>query len=98
MTTARQKPDQSAMDYQWLLLAKYRGQPIIPAETVCADFFRPLTYKAWKERIADGTIPLPVMRMTPSAKAPLYVSINHLAEYLEDAEKVAAREKRALAS
>lgn len=60
------------MDWQWLLLARYKGQPMIPAETVCTDFFRPLTYKAWKEMIYDGTIPLPIMRMSPSKKAPLH--------------------------
>lgn len=88
----------AAMDWQWLLLARYKGQPLIPAETVCADFFAPLTYKAWKEQIADGTIQLPIMRMTPSKKAPLYVSVSHLAEFLEKRAEEAAKEARALAS
>lgn len=86
------------MDMRWLLLARYRGQPFIPAEQVCADYFQPLTFKAWKEQVAEGRIPLPLTRMTESKKSPLYVSLDHLARFLEDRAEAAAREQRALAS
>lgn len=84
------------MDWRWLLLARYQGQPIIRAEVVCSDYFSPLTFKAWKEMVNDGTIKLPIMRMSPSKKAPLYISINHLADFLTKREADAAREAEAL--
>lgn len=84
------------MDWRWLLLARYEGQPLIPAEVVCSDYFHPLTYKAWREMVNDGSISLPIMRMSPSKKAPLYISINHLADFLAKREAEAAREAAAL--
>jgi hypothetical protein len=84
------------MDWRWLLLARYQGQPMIRAEVVCSDYFSPLTFKAWKEMVHDGTIQMPIMRMSPSKKAPLYISINHLADFLARREADAAREARAL--
>lgn len=84
------------MDWRWLLLAHYQGKPIIRAEVVCSDYFSPLTFKAWKEMVHDGTIQLPIMRMSPSKKAPLYVSINHLADFLCNREAAAAKEAESL--
>lgn len=86
------------MDLQWLLLARYKGQPIIRAEVVCSDYFSPLTFKAWKAMVHDGTINIPIMRMSPSKKAPLYVSINHLADFLGRRESDAAKETAAMNS
>lgn len=85
------------MDTQWLLVVKYQT-PLVPAETVCADFFAPLTFKAWKELVASGEILLPVTRMTDSRKAPLYVAVAHLAAFLDARVKSADRELRAMAS
>lgn len=84
------------MDWRWLLLARYQGEPIIRAEVVCSDYFSPLTFKAWKEMVHDGTIQLPIMRMSPSKKAPLYVSINHLADFLYYREAAAEKEAESL--
>ncbi len=85
------------MDTQWLLVVKYQT-PLVPAETVCADFFHPLSYKAWKELVAAGEILLPLTRMTDSRKAPLYVAVAHLAAFLDARAKSADRELRAMAS
>jgi hypothetical protein len=31
-------------DTMWMLMARYKGRPMIPASEVCDDFFQPLTY------------------------------------------------------
>lgn len=86
------------MDTTWLLLARYEGAFMIPAERVCADHFAPLTYPKFLAKTNDGTIPLPVTRMTDSNKAPRYVHIKHLAEYLDRRAEMAEREAKAMAS
>lgn len=43
-------PAHTHMDWRWLLLARYQGQPMIRAEVVYSDYFSPLTFKAWKEK------------------------------------------------
>lgn len=84
-------------DTQWLLYSRYQS-PLVPAEKVCEDFFAPLTFKAWKEKVASGEIMLAVTRMTDSQKAPLYVAIAHLAAFLDARMKSSERELRAMAS
>ena len=84
-------------DIEWLLYSRYKT-PLIPAEKVCADFFAPMTFKAWKEKVASGDIMLAVTRMTDSQKAPLYVAIAHLAAFLDARMKSSERELRAMAS
>lgn len=88
----------NSMDTRWLLLAHYRGQPLIPAEDVCRDFFAPMTFKVWREKVQSGAIKLTLTRMTDSQKAPVYVAIGHLAEFLDQRMEQCAREARALAS
>ena len=86
------------MDTQWLLLGRYNGDFMIPAETVCRNHFAPLTYPKFLEKTNNGSIPLPVTRMTDSTKAPRYVHIKHLAAYLDRRAELAEREARSMAS
>ncbi|MBL7405709.1 pyocin activator PrtN family protein, partial [Escherichia coli] len=49
-------------DTTWLLMARYRGLPLIPIETVCADYFRHLTPEALIRKVSAGEIALPIVR------------------------------------
>lgn len=42
------------------LIAQYSGRAIVPIETVCADYFAPLTLPNLRRKIAAGDIPLPL--------------------------------------
>ena len=68
----------------WLLLARYNGMPVIPAKTVCEDFFEPLTYPKFLERTGNGRIGLPIIKMYESQKAPRYIHVRDLSEFLEE--------------
>lgn len=84
------------METIFLLMARYRGLPIIPVETVCADFFRPLTVKKFMEKIVAGEIKLTVVRLTNSQKAAKGVHINDLAAYLDKMHESARRDQHKL--
>jgi hypothetical protein len=44
----------------FLLLAQYDGRVVIPIETICADFFAPLTLPNLRRKIAAGEFALPL--------------------------------------
>lgn len=77
------------MNTAFLLMAQYGGQAIIPLESVCRDYFAPLTVDNLKRKVAAGEIRLPIVRMESSQKAARGVHIQDLAEYL-DARRAAA--------
>ncbi|MGL4279192.1 MAG: pyocin activator PrtN family protein, partial [Albidovulum sp.] len=52
----------------YLLMAMHDGQPILPPEIVCKDYFTHLTPEKFLRKISDGTIPLPLARMEKSQK------------------------------
>lgn len=69
------------MNTQFLLLAQYGGQAIIPLERICADYFSHLTPE--KMKVASGQIDLPLVPMERSQKSARGVHLNDLAAYLD---------------
>lgn len=82
------------MNTSFLLLAKYDGMPIIPAQTVCDDFFSHLTLSKFLRKVSEGQIALPMVRIEPSQKSAKGVHLQDLAEYLDERRKAAQREYR----
>jgi hypothetical protein len=77
-----------------LLLAQYSGRTVIPMETVCADFFAPLTLPNLRRKISAGDIPLPLVRMeTGNVKAAQGIHLQDLAIYIDDRRAEAIKER-----
>jgi hypothetical protein len=83
-------------DTTWLLMARYRGMPLIPIETVCADYFRHLTPEALIRKVSLGEIALPLVRIEASQKSAKGVHINDLAQWLDARAEAARKECRQL--
>jgi len=83
-------------DTTWLLMARYRGMPLIPIETVCADYFRHLTPEKLIRKVSLGEIALPLIRIEASQKSAKGVHINDLAQWLDDRAEAARKECRQL--
>ncbi|WP_406736683.1 pyocin activator PrtN family protein [Thioclava sp. GXIMD4215] len=81
----------------WLLMAQYEGKAMISAETVCKDFFAPLTLPAFLRKVGSGDIELPLVRMESSQKGAKMVHLTDLAAYIDDKAEAARREAKALA-
>lgn len=77
-------------------MAKYDGQPLIPADVVCKDFFAPLTLPVFLRKVAAGEIALPLVRMENSQKGAKMVHLNDLAGYIDARAEAARREATAL--
>lgn len=77
---------------EWLLIAKYQGLHIIPAENVCRDFFPHLSRLKFLRKVDDGKIKLPLMRMEVSQKSAKGVDIRNPATYLDERRAEAQRE------
>jgi hypothetical protein len=86
------------MNTQFLLMAQYQAQAVIPAERVCADYFAPLTYKKFLELIACGKIKIPLVRMFPDTKSVKGVHLADLAAYIDEMTEAARKECRQLHS
>lgn len=71
------------MNTQFLLLAQYGGQAIIPLERVCTDYFSHLTPEKMKMKVAAGLIDLPLVPMERSQKSARGVHLVDLAAYLD---------------
>jgi len=80
-----------SLSTQFLLLARYGARPVIPAELVAKDFFG-MTPKSFRERVASGAIPLPLVELGESQKAARGVPLSDLANYI-DARIERAREE-----
>jgi Pyocin activator protein PrtN len=80
------------MNTAFLLMAQYGGAAIIPAETVCADYFPHLKLEQFVRKLGSGEIRLPLVRMEVSQKAAKGVHLQDLAEYLDERRKAARRE------
>ena len=80
------------MNTAFLLMAQYGGRAIIPAETVCKDYFQPLTYRKFLDKVNHGEISLPLIRMEGSQKAAKGFHLQDLADYL-DAKRAAAQKE-----
>lgn len=71
------------MKTAFILMAQYNGQAVIPVDTVCRDYFAPLTVEKFLQKTLNGEIALPVVRMYGSQKAARGVHLNDLAAYLD---------------
>ncbi len=79
-------------DTAWLLMARYRGMPLIPVETVCADYFRHLTPEKLIRKVLLGEIALPLVRIETSKKCAKGVGLVDLAAYLDRHIEAARKE------
>jgi hypothetical protein len=80
----------------FLLMAQYDGRAIIPAETVCKDYFSHLTPEKFLRKVAAGDIPLPIVRAEQSQKAARGVHVADLAEYIDRRREAAQSELKAM--
>lgn len=82
----------------FLLMAMYDGKPVIPAETVCKDFFPHLSFDKFVRKTTHGEIKLPIVRMEQSQKAGRGVYINDLAQYIDQRHQAATADAAKLGS
>jgi hypothetical protein len=80
------------MNTAFLLIAQYNGLAIIPAESVCADYFPHLKPDQFIRKIGAGEIKLPLVRAETSQKSAKGVHLQDLADYL-DGRRAAARKE-----
>lgn len=84
------------MNTAFLLMARYDGQPIIPVEAVCRDFFSHLTVEKFVRKVSLGDIKIPLVRMEASQKAAKGVHLTDLADYLDERRAAAVKECKQL--
>jgi hypothetical protein len=70
------------MNTFYVLMAKYGPEVMIPSEIVAKDWFG-IEKSKFNEKIRNGDIQLPIMKMEDSQKSPRGVHILDLAEYLD---------------
>lgn len=83
------------MNTAFLLMAQYDGQAIIPAETVCKDYFSHLSYAKFLRKVNAHQIDLPLTYSEQSQKSAKGVHLQDLAEYLDNRRSIALKESRA---
>jgi hypothetical protein len=79
----------------FLLMAQYEGRVIVPAETVCKDYFSHLTLTKFLRKVSIGEIELPLTRAERSQKSAKGVHLQDLASYLDKRREIALSEVRA---
>ena len=84
------------MDTAWMLLARYKGLPVLPLSVVCQDFFQHLTPAKLAAKVDRGEIRLPIVRIEGSQKAARGVHITDLARWIDERRSVAEHECRAM--
>jgi hypothetical protein len=85
------------MNTTFLLMAQYNAAAVIPIETVCRDYFAPLTVPTLLRKISAGEITLPLVRMETSQKGAKGVHLTDLADYIDKRRKAAVKECNQLA-
>lgn len=86
------------MKTDFLLMAQYSGQAIIPLETLHHDYFSRLTWRVFLRKLDSGEIPLAVVRLEVSQKGARGVYLTDFARYLDACHEAAIRELQALQS
>lgn len=76
-------------------MAQYDGLVVIPAETVCKDYFSHLTITKFLRKVNAGEIDLPLTRAERSQKSARGVHLQDLAAYLDKRREIALSEARA---
>ncbi|WP_040440062.1 pyocin activator PrtN family protein [Roseibium aggregatum] len=81
----------------FILMAQYDGLAVVPTDRVVADYFPHLTRMKFLRKISAGEIKLPVVRSDPkSQKSARGISIQDLANYLDERRSAAVKEMEAL--
>ena len=80
------------MNTAFLLMAQYNGLAVIPADTVCRDYFSHLTLDKFLRKVSSGEIELPLVRIEMSQKSAKGVHLQDLAAYL-DCRRAAAQKE-----
>ncbi len=78
------------MNTVFMLLAQFE-EAIIPLGKVCDDYFGCSLRTAMNKAKAED-LPIPTFKIGSSAKAPYYIHLNDLAEYI-DAQRAKAKEE-----
>lgn len=80
------------MNTSWLLIARYEGLAIIPAEAVCRDYFPHLDTGKFIRKCNEGDITLPLVRIEGSSKAARGVHLLDLATFIDARRAEALKE------
>ena len=80
------------MNTQFLLMAQYDGQAIIPVDLICRDYFPHLTMVKFIRKVVDGSLPLPLIRIENSQKSARGVHLQDLAAYIDDRRAEATKD------
>ncbi len=70
------------MNTEFVLYARYQ-KPYVHLEDICEEYFNLCAKKA-KQAAVSQQLPVPVVRMSDSRKAPYMVRLKDLAEYLDN--------------
>ncbi|MEM9093934.1 MAG: pyocin activator PrtN family protein [Pseudomonadota bacterium] len=83
------------MNTLFLLMAQYDARAIVPAETVCKDYFTHLSYPKFLRKVNAREINLPLTYAEQSQKSFKGVHLQDLAAYLDARREVALAETKA---
>ncbi len=78
-----------------LLMAKCKGQSVVPLDQVCRDFFGHLTEEKLLRKALHGDIALPIVRIETSQNSYRRVHPVDLAAYIDDGIDLAAETRGA---
>jgi len=81
------------MNTAFILLAQYGARAVIPLDYVCRDYFPHLKTDKLLAKINAGEIPLPVVRIEGSQKSSKGVTVQALAEYIDERAAAATKER-----
>lgn len=80
------------MNTAFILLAQYGARAVIPLDQVCRDYFPHLKTDKLLAKVNAGEIALPVIRIEGSQKSSKGVTVQALAEYIDERAAAAAKE------
>lgn len=66
-----------------LLMVRYDGLPVIPADRVCEDYFQHLSTEKFIHKVDAGDIDIPLVRIEGSSKCARGVPLLDLASYID---------------
>jgi hypothetical protein len=72
--------------------------PLLPIDTVRANFFPHLSEDTFNRRARANDLGFPIVRADRSQKSAMFVHVEDLAEYLESRRSAAVRERAMLTS
>lgn len=76
------------MNTRFLLMAQYDGAAVIPLQDVHRDYFAHLKTAEFKNQIATGRIPLPVIKIEDSHKSARFIHLQDLAQWIDEGMRI----------